>query len=63
MVSDLVNQATGQWDLELVRLLCAEASAEEILRMPTPRPEQNDCWIWTKEATSKHFVKSFVLSE
>lgn len=62
-VSELVNQETQQWDLELVRSLFANFTAEEILHMLVPSLEQTDRWIWAYDQSGMFSIKSFLLQD
>lgn len=61
MVVDLVNHVDRSWDVELIRCFFTESCAKEILRMPVPKSDLEDKWIWAFEKIEVYLVMSFLL--
>lgn len=59
-VRDLISPESWQWNRHLIRELFEEDTAVEILRMPLPRDDREDRWIWTKEVSGVISVKYVV---
>jgi hypothetical protein len=57
-VADLIDQASGQWNEELVRDTLSPMDAEAALRLPRPRHGGDDFWAWNEEKTGVYSVRS-----
>uniref|UniRef100_A0A8R7PY34 Reverse transcriptase zinc-binding domain-containing protein n=1 Tax=Triticum urartu TaxID=4572 RepID=A0A8R7PY34_TRIUA len=58
LVSDLIIEASGEWDVELVRKMFIAPDAAAILKMPRPRVQVTDFWAWAWEQLGAFTVHS-----
>lgn len=55
---NLIDQASGAWDSQLVRQVFYPLDTEGILAMPCPRLAGKDVWAWAWESSGIFLVKS-----
>lgn len=58
LVVDLVDENSGEWNVELIRKMFIAPDAEAIINMPLPRVAADDFWAWEWERSGSYSVRS-----